>query len=120
MEEANFGRAYCNRAQRAIALSEGAFGESALNVISVRLSLPDCTAQQAKAAADLILKSADVFSAKLCVEGEEPYFVLSRDSESCRAAGGADETGGKPDCRAGRRAPECCGVQACAGDGLQG
>ncbi len=101
MEEANFGRAYCNRAQRAIALSEGAFGESALNVISVRLSLPDCTAQQAKAAADLILKSADVFSAKLCVEGEEPYFVLSRDSESCRAAGGADETGGKPDCRDG-------------------
>ncbi len=101
MEEANFGRAYCNRAQRAIALSEGAFGESALNVISVRLSLPDCTAQQAKAAADLILKSADVFSAKLCVEGEEPYFVPGRDSESCRAAGGADETGGKPDCRDG-------------------
>lgn len=87
MEEANFGRAYCNRAQRAIALSEGAFGESALNVISVRLSLPDCTAQQAKAAADLILKSADVFSAKLCVEGEEPYFCSGQglgELQGCR------------------------------------
>lgn len=86
MEKADLGRTYCNRAQRAIALSEGAFGGSALNVISVRLGLPDCTAGQAKEAADQVLKSADVFSARLYAEGEEPYFVPAEGSESCEPA----------------------------------
>lgn len=116
MKKADFGRIYCNQAQRAIALSEGAFGESALNVISVRLRLPDCTAEEAKAAADWVLRSADVFSARLCAEGEELYFVSCGTPGSLRQEdiGQADRAEG--DREAADCAEEVCG-QADRGEG---
>lgn len=54
-----------NLSQRMIALTQQVRPRSARNTISLKLYLPDCTAQAVKAAADQVLDSADIFAASL-------------------------------------------------------
>ncbi len=74
-----------NRAQLAIAVSERAFGKSAVNVISIKLTLDEFTAQQVKEAVETVFGSADIFTAVLDMEEEGLFFrTKGREAASCR------------------------------------
>lgn len=82
-----------NLSQREIAMSEQMGEAGAVNTISVQLHLPEHTAQEVCQAAELVLDSADIFTAKL--NRREREWELSYGEEKCSGCQTAAEQSGE-------------------------
>ena len=91
-----------NLSQKAIAESEAVAGGSAINTISLKIHFPDRSAEDVKRAADAVLRSADVFAARLIKEkGEWEFYAADDALVPCRILN--EMTGPEAEAYAGRQ-----------------
>ena len=72
-----------NLSQKEIVMAQQVRPGSARNTISLKLHLPECAPQTVKAAADRVLKSADIFSARLCQQDRRGIWHMAYGQQPC-------------------------------------